>query len=80
MSGYLGAIRFDRYVDTVVPVVAVAADGTLGWLACEMDASGTRTENGKSEPIAYGFSWVELSAKDADGRWRAIGNASSLRP
>jgi len=85
MSEYLGAIRFSRYVDTVVPVIALSEDGSLAWLACEMEAEGIRTAEGKSEPIAYAFSWVEHYARgapDAQGRrsWIAIGNASSLRP
>jgi hypothetical protein len=81
MRGYLGSIRFSRYADTAVPVVAVSADGTLGWLACQMEAEGVRTAEGKTEPIAYAFSWVELYARpNAAARWTAIGNASSQRP
>lgn len=92
MRGYLGSIRFTRYADTAVPVVAVSADGTLGWLACETEAAGTSTApetstEGASEPIAYAFSWVELYARplggatgQGTGDWVAIGNASSERP
>jgi len=85
MRQYLGAIRFSSYVDTVIPVIALSADGTLAWLACEMEAEGTHTAAGKSEPVAYAFSWVEHYARDsgepqARRAWRAIGNASSLRP
>jgi hypothetical protein len=85
MSEYLGALRFSRYEDTVVPVIALSEDGSLAWLACEMEAEGVRTLEGKSEPIAYAFSWVEHYARGpADSRgkrpWSAIGNASSLRP
>jgi len=85
MSEYLGAIRFSRYEDTVVPVIGLSEDGSLAWLACEMEAEGIRTDDGKSEPIAYAFSWVEHYARgpaDAQGKrpWSAIGNASSIRP
>ena len=85
MREYLGAIRFSRYEDTVLPVIALSQDGSLAWLACEMEAEGVHTAEGKSEPIAYAFSWVEHYARgpaDAQGRrpWSAIGNASSLRP
>jgi hypothetical protein len=84
MRGYLGEIRFSRYQDTAVPVIALSEDGTLAWLACEMTAEGVRTVEGRSEPIVYGFSWTELYARgavDAQGRrpWRAIGNSSSQR-
>jgi len=84
MREYLGALRFSRYVDTAVPVIAVANDGSLAWLACEMDAAGVRTLDGKTEPVAYAFSWVELYSLEVDaaGRrtWQGIGNASSQRP
>lgn len=85
MRGYLGAMRFSRYQDTAVPVIALAEDGTLAWLACEMDAEGIHTAEGRSEPVAYGFSWTEFYARgpvDAQGRraWHAIGNSSNERP
>jgi hypothetical protein len=85
MRRYLGAIRFSRYEDTAVPVIALAQDGTLAWLACQMEAEGIHTVEGRSESIAYGFSWTEFYARgpiDRRGRraWRAIGNASSERP
>ena len=83
LGPYLEQIRFTRYEDVVVPVVAVSADGTLGWLACQIEAAGTsrvaKLAEGSPEPIAYGFSWVELYAGQ-DGRWQNIGNASSPRP
>lgn len=95
LGPYLEQIRFTRYEDVVVPVVAVSADGTLGWLGCQIEAAGTSrfsaeatgvggpaaagAANAANEAIAYGFSWVELYAA-SDGRWRLIGNASSPRP
>lgn len=83
LSPYLEGIRFSRYEDVVVPVVAVSADGTLGWLACQIEAAGSsrvaKLADGSPEPIAYGFSWVELYARNEE-RWQAIGNASSPLP
>lgn len=80
LGGYFAATRFARYEDVEVPVVAVSADGTLGWLACEIEAEGTQTgADGAASPIAYGFSWVELYAR-SEGRWLRVGNASSPRP
>lgn len=82
MEGYLGGIHFTRYEDTEVPVIAVATDGSLGWLACAMEAEGERHEGEGREEVRYAFSWVELYARapDAPGRWLRIGNASSERP
>ena len=65
------------------PFPGYPQDGTLAWLACEMQAAGHRDAGGKNEPIAYGFSWVEHYARDPDSkdrRWISIGNASSQRP
>ena len=80
LGPYLAATRFSRYEDVAVPAIAVAADGSLGWLACQIEAEGVqRDAAGQEAPLAFGFSWVELYARDG-GRWRAIGNASSQRP
>jgi hypothetical protein len=55
-------------------------DGSLGWLACQIEAAGVQRDAGGQEaPLAFGFSWVELYARDGR-RWRAIGNASSQKP
>ena len=80
LGDYLAAIRFTRYEDVVPPAVAVATDGSLGWLACEVEAEGERRVPGAApEAIAYGFTWVELYARTGD-RWLGIGNFSSPRP
>lgn len=83
LGPYLESIDFTRYEDVAVPVVAVSADGSLGWLACQIEAAGSsrvaKLADGSPEPIAYGFSWVELYAQ-AEGTWQNIGNASSARP
>ncbi|MBZ0089062.1 MAG: hypothetical protein K8H90_01660, partial [Thermoanaerobaculia bacterium] len=80
LGPYLAATRFSRYEDVAVPAVAVALDGSLGWLACQIEAEGEqRDAGGLASPLAFGFSWVELYARDG-GHWRAIGNASSLKP
>jgi hypothetical protein len=63
MRGYLGSVRFSRYEDTQAPVIAMSADGTLAWLACEMEAEGVRNADGKSEPLAYAFSDLHPAAQ-----------------
>jgi len=80
LGPYLDSTQFSRYDDVVPPVLAVAADGSLGWVACQIEAEGTQAQPPEpARPIAFGFSWVELYAR-RDGRWLAIGNASSARP
>lgn len=60
----------------------------LAGISARAEASGPRgafvsemisLADGTAEPIAYGFSWVELYAQ-AEGTWKNIGNASSARP
>ena len=80
LGPYFAATRFTRYDDVVAPVLAVSADGTLGWLACQIEAAGTQSQaSGPPQPVAFGYSWVELYARQ-NGEWRAIGNASSALP
>jgi hypothetical protein len=80
LGAYLQTVRFDRYDDVVVPVVAVAQDGSLGWLACQIEASGTSLgADGSQESLSYGFSWVELYGRSG-GQWLRVGNASSAKP
>ncbi len=80
LGPYLASTRFSRYEDVAPPVVALSTDGTLGWLACQIEAAGTQlSPAGSPEPLAFGFSWVELYARQ-NGKWQSIGNASSVRP
>ena len=37
---YLRSIRFTRYDDVRVPAIALSNDGSLGRLACEIEAEG----------------------------------------
>jgi len=77
MTSYLGATRFSRYEDVELPIVAVALDGSMGWLACQIEAEGQQDQpGGETSSIAFGFSWVELYAR-SDGRLVRVGNASS---
>jgi hypothetical protein len=80
LDPYLRSIRFTRYEDVRVPVVAVSDDGSLGWLACEIEAEGQEVgPQAQGARVAYAFSWVETAIK-RDGRWLRNGNASSARP
>ena len=78
--GYLRSIRFTRYDDVRVPAIAVSNDGSLGRLACEIEAEGQEVApQGQGARVAYGFSWIETAIK-RNGRWLRNGNASSARP
>ncbi len=80
LGPYLRSIRFTRYEDVRVPVIAVSNDGSLGWLGCEIEADGHEVgPQGQEARVAYAFSWFETAIK-RDGRWLRNGNASSARP
>jgi len=80
LGPYLQSIRFTRYEDVRVPVIAVSNDGSLGWIACEIEAEGHQiTPQGEGARIAYAFAWIETAIK-RNGRWLRNGNASSARP
>jgi hypothetical protein len=80
LGPYLRSIRFTRYHDVRVPAIAVSNDGSLGWLACEIEAEGQEVAlQGQGARVAYGFSWIETAIK-RNGRWLRNGNASSARP
>jgi len=77
---YFDQTNFETYQDVVAPVIDISADGTLAWLACEIEAAGTEVDDtGESTDIAFGYSWVEMLSRH-DGRWLRVGNASSARP
>lgn len=80
IATYFAATRFSRYDDVVVPVVAVSRDGSMGWVACQIEAEGVqRDAAGVEAPLAYGFTWVELYAR-VGADWSTVGNASSPKP
>lgn len=79
LGPYLAATRFDYYRDKVPPVVRIARDGSLGWVAAQVEARGIQaSSDGAHRTIEFVVAWVELYEK-RDGRWTAVGNASSFK-
>ena len=78
-SAYFGSTQFEYYRDSQPPRAEVSEDGTLGWVAAEVEARGVSTaEDGTKTPVEFTSSWVSLFRK-IDGEWRLVGNASSFR-
>jgi len=78
-SAYFGSTDFEYYRDRQPPRVEVSEDGTLGWVAAEVEARGVSTsEDGTETPMAFASSWVSLF-RYIDGEWHLVGNASSFR-
>ena len=54
LGPYLRRTKFKEYRDLIPPIVRVSKDGTLGWLICQITASGTQTSDaGREEPISF---------------------------
>lgn len=75
---YFGSVQFEYYRDRKPPRIEVSRDGTMGWVAAEVEAKGVRmTSEGEAAPLAFQSAWVSLYRK-VDGEWRLAGNASSF--
>lgn len=80
LGPYLKQTRFSAYRDKVPPIVRVSADGTLGWVIVQVEASGRQTTSkGTVESLEFVSAWIELYEKKA-GRWLRVGNVSNFRP
>ncbi|MCA8902004.1 MAG: nuclear transport factor 2 family protein [Hyphomonas sp.] len=78
-GSYFGSTRFEYYRDRQPPRAEVSDDGTLGWVAAEVEARGTAvSDDGSETPVEFISSWVSLF-RNIDGEWRLVGNASSFR-
>ena len=77
---YLQNTEFDEYRDLIDPIVRVSADGTLGWLICQVEMVGTyKGMSGDDAKLDAVWAWVELYEK-RDGRWLRVGEVSNVRP
>jgi hypothetical protein len=80
VAAYLGGTSYHLYRDRRPVVVGLARDGSLAWLACEVEAAGAhRRDDGGQEPVEWIAAWVELLAREGD-RWVRVGDASNFRP
>jgi ketosteroid isomerase-like protein len=78
LGPYLASTKFEFYRDKVPPLVKVSQDGTLGWVAAQIEARGESAgSNGQSRTIEAVFAWIELYERRGD-EWVSIGNATSF--
>lgn len=78
-AAYFASTTFTSYRDLKEPVVRVAGDASLGWLAAEVEVIGTRRgEDGRESAVRDIFAWVELYAR-AGNAWKLVGIASNRR-
>lgn len=78
LGPYLASTKFEFYRDKVPPRVKVSQDGTLGWVAAQIEARGESVgSNGQARTIEAVFAWIELYERRGD-EWVSIGNATSF--
>ena len=78
-SEYFSITSFDRYEDSLPPIVKVSPDGNLGWVIARVSASAVQDVNGSMEQLDFTSAWIELYEK-RDGQWVQIGNVSNFKP
>jgi len=78
LGPYLASTKFEFYRDKVPPLVKVSQDGTLGWVAAQIEARGESVgSNGQARTIDAEFAWIALYERRGD-EWVSIGNATSF--
>lgn len=79
LAPYLAATTFEYYRDKAPPVVKLSRDGSLGWVAAQIEARGTTvTREGEQKPLEFEVAWIELYERRGK-EWMSIGNASSFK-
>jgi hypothetical protein len=78
LGPYLASTKFEFYRAKVPPLVKVSRDGTLGWVAAQIEARGESVgSNGQARTLEAVFAWIELYERRGD-EWVSIGNATSF--
>ena len=79
LGPYLSRTAFREYRDATEPIVAVSADGTMGWVVAQVHVRGEgSTPDGKKQAVEFTSAWIELYQK-RDGRWYRVGNVSNFK-
>lgn len=76
---YLQRATFAAYRDLREPVVRVSGDGSMAWLAAEVEVVGRLAGGDEEARFSEVWAWIELYEK-VDGSWKIVGNASNSRP
>jgi hypothetical protein len=79
LGPYLERTTLESYADLVPPIVTVSSDGTLGWVAVQVEAKGVqKNDAGGNDPLQFVCAWIELYEK-RDGKWLRVGNVSNFK-
>ena len=79
LGEYFAITQFDKYEDSIPPVVKISDDGSLAWLIARVSVSGVQDISGNSHSIEFISAWIELY-ENRNGQWIQIGNVSNFKP
>jgi hypothetical protein len=79
LGEYFAITQFDKYEDSIPPVVKVSDDGSLAWLIARVSVSGVQDISGNSHSIEFVSAWIELY-ENRNGQWIQVGNVSNFKP
>ena len=76
-AGYLKRVRYSQWRDVSPPLVTVSADGSMAWMAVEIEATYTNADKPADGEKRFKSSWIATYARD-NCRWRMTGIASDV--
>jgi hypothetical protein len=77
-AAYFATVSYSVWDDLQPPHVAVAPGGDSAWMAVEIEARLTATnDDGDAQDVAFESSWISVYEK-RDDRWLMVGIASSV--
>ena len=72
---YFNCATYHEYVDLEPPIVRVSDDGSMAWVLTRVRAR--RTQNGQESSFVYAGM---MAYEKRNGKWLAVGNASTFEP
>jgi hypothetical protein len=75
---YFAMTTFDKYEDSIPPIVRLSADGSMAWLIARVSVEARQEVAGEDQPLAFVSAWIELYEK-RDGKWIQTGNVSNFK-
>jgi hypothetical protein len=79
LGEYFAITEFDKYEDSIPPVVKISDDGSLAWLIARVSVSGVQDISGNSHSVEFVSAWIELY-ENRNGQWIQVGNVSNFKP
>src|SRR4051794_41116174 len=76
-ASYFKSVRYALWQDLQPAHVSIGADGLSAWMAVEIEAQMTATQDGGDQEVRFESSWIAVYEK-VDDRWLMVGISSSV--